>query len=206
MDDADRQVIDELFAKIAEVERRSPRRDLEADRLIAAQIARQPNAPYFLAQAVVALERALERAQDRLQELERQATQRSSGTFSSGAFGSRFEPGRRAPSPGHTPWSAGYRQPSYAYARGGSGFLAGAAQTAMGVAGGVLLGSLITDLLDGDDALAAGLPPGGDDSTAADSRSFADDGDPDDGRSYDDRSFDDGSCEGGGLDDFGGDF
>jgi hypothetical protein len=40
-------------------------------------------------------------------------------------------------------------------ARPGGGFLAGAAQTAMGVAGGLLLGNAIAELIQGDEAKAA---------------------------------------------------
>jgi hypothetical protein len=39
--------------------------------------------------------------------------------------------------------------------RGGGGFLAGAAQTAMGVAGGVLLGNMIADAFGGGDEAKA---------------------------------------------------
>ena len=39
--------------------------------------------------------------------------------------------------------------------RQGGGFLAGAAQTAMGVAGGVLLGNAIAGMFGGDEAQAA---------------------------------------------------
>ncbi len=39
--------------------------------------------------------------------------------------------------------------------RGGGGFLAGAAQTAVGVAGGVMLGSFLADMLTPDAAMAA---------------------------------------------------
>lgn len=52
-------------------------------------------------------------------------------------------------------------------ARGG-GFLAGAAQTAMGVAGGVLLGNAIAGMLGGDEAQAA-EEPAASDTGAADS-------------------------------------
>jgi hypothetical protein len=38
---------------------------------------------------------------------------------------------------------------------GGGGFLAGAAQTAMGVAGGLLLGNAIAGMFSGDEAQAA---------------------------------------------------
>jgi hypothetical protein len=60
-----------------------------------------------------------------------------------------------------------YRQ-DYAVG-GGGGFLAGAAQTALGVAGGVLLANMITGAFDGDpasaseaDADSADLGDGGD--------------------------------------------
>lgn len=46
-------------------------------------------------------------------------------------------------------------QPGMMGGRGGGGFLAGAAQTAMGVAGGVLLGNAIAGMFDGNEAQAA---------------------------------------------------
>ncbi len=46
--------------------------------------------------------------------------------------------------------------PRYARARQGGGFLAGAAQTAVGVAGGVLLGNALAGLFGGDAQAAEG--------------------------------------------------
>ncbi|WP_294644461.1 DUF2076 domain-containing protein [uncultured Aureimonas sp.] len=49
-------------------------------------------------------------------------------------------------------------QPGMMGGRGGGGFLAGAAQTAMGVAGGVLLGNAIAGMFEGNEAHAAEAP------------------------------------------------
>lgn len=111
----------------------------------------------------------------------------SGGGFFSSLFGSNSQPARPAPRgmsngmaggiatgaaapaamPGQpqagprNPWgqqqAQGYGQGYGQPARGG-GFLAGAAQTAMGVAGGVLLGSAIAGMLSGDEAQAAEDP------------------------------------------------
>lgn len=49
-------------------------------------------------------------------------------------------------------------RPGFGGGFGGGGFLAGAAQTAMGVAGGVLLGNAIAGMFGGDEAKAAEAP------------------------------------------------
>lgn len=164
MDAEERRVIEELFGKLAEVERRSGQREPEADALIARLAARQPGATYYMAQAIVAQERALEAAQARIADLEERArTPQSSGGFLSGLFGmpagdrAPREASRRETSPTQSvggPWGAspGYRG---GYGRGGGGFLAGAAQTAVGVAGGVMLGSFLADMLTPDAAIAS---------------------------------------------------
>jgi hypothetical protein len=140
-----------------------------------------------MAQTIVVQEQALNEAQRRIEELEYQLSSRpaSGGGFFSSLFGSNSQPARPAsrgmssgmaggmatgapaaqpsqPQAGpRNPWGQqqaqgfgqGYGQP----ARGG-GFLAGAAQTAMGVAGGVLLGNAIAGMLSGDEAQAAEDP------------------------------------------------
>ncbi len=161
----ERRVIEDLFHKLAEVDRRSGLREPEADALVAQLAARQPGAAYYMAQAIVAQERALEAAQARIQELEERArAPQSSGGFLSGLFGmpsgsaALRNAGPRSsrpevPSAGG-PWGStgGYGQ---SHGRGGGGFLAGAAQTAVGVAGGVMLGSFLADMLTPDAAMAA---------------------------------------------------
>jgi hypothetical protein len=132
MDRDDRNAIANLFERLREVERRNPRRDAQAEAFIREQIAAQPSAPYYLAQTVVVQQQALEAAQERIAGLEAQG----------GGGGRGFRPG--------------YDDRAQPWGVGGGGFLAGAAQTAMGVAGGVLLGNMIAGaLFGGNDAQAA---------------------------------------------------
>jgi hypothetical protein len=152
MNTDERQVIDDLFDKLERVGREAPPRDPDADNHIHARIARNPGAPYLMAQTLVAQQQALEEAYHRMQDLERQLEERPSGGFLDGLFGSA-----RPRSRGHDRGFA--RQPAAAYGqpqRGG--FLGGAAQTAMGVAGGVVLGSMLASMLT-PDAAAAAEPP-----------------------------------------------
>lgn len=132
MNERDRDAIEGLFDRIARVEQRSPPRDRGAEALIRAKIDERPSAPYYMAQTIIAQEKALNEAQARIEELE-------------GSYDPRR--GRRAAGP----WD-------YAPGFGGGGFLAGAAQTAMGVAGGVLLGNMLADWLTPDEAAAQDMP------------------------------------------------
>ncbi len=158
MDHQDRQAIEQLFGKIAQVERQSTPPDTQAAEFIRSQIARQPNAPYYMAQTIVVQEQALSAAQGRIQQLEHELASRPTG--GGGFLSSLFGGGQARPQP-HQPYQP---QPMHgmpphmapgmsqmAPGRGG-GFLAGAAQTAMGVAGGVLLGNMLADAFGGDDA------------------------------------------------------
>lgn len=176
MDNNDRQAIDGLFGKLAQVEGQAAPRDAEAEHFIADRIARQPGAPYFMAQTIVIQEQALNAAQARIQELEQRPQQ--GGGFLSRMFGGGAAPApvtRRPPAQGYGaqgygaqggPFQSGGRQmPGQ-----GGGFLAGAAQTAMGVAGGVLLGNAVMGMF-GNEAQAA--PPPAEDGQEED---FADAG------------------------------
>ncbi|QFR34082.1 DUF2076 domain-containing protein [Ancylobacter sp. TS-1] len=209
MNDQDRQAIDGLFAKLAEAERLSGPRDPQAEGFIAERIAGQPAAPYLMAQTIVMQDYALQQAQARIEELERQAEEArqaqeqearpaGGGGLFGGLFGSGQPPARRSPVPsmpraaGGAPANAipadaspawrtgapvagapqagpfgnqpgmqpgqpgGFGRPGFG--GGGGGFLAGAAQTAMGVAGGVLLGSAIAGMFGGSEAKAAEAP------------------------------------------------
>ncbi|MGO4625226.1 DUF2076 domain-containing protein [Ensifer sp. 2YAB10] len=167
MDRNDQQAIDGLFSKLAQAERQSALRDAQADRFIQERIGQQPGAPYYMAQTIVVQEQALEAAQRRIDELEAQSTQsQQRGGFFSSMFRSNAAPQRQAPQqPGYgsaapgSPWgnqNQAYGQPMQQ--RTGGGFLAGAAQTAMGVAGGVLLGNAIAGMFGGNEAQAAAAP------------------------------------------------
>ena len=170
MDRNDRQAIEDLFDKLATVERQSPQRDAESEAFIRDKIARQPGAPYYMAQTIVIQEQALAAAEARLAELEAQAVQTSpaNGGFFGSLFSDRSQPVR---STGSVPRVGSPNLESMnAQHRGGGGFLAGAAQIALSVAGGVLLGNAIAGMLGGHEAKAAepAADKGGDDKGAED--------------------------------------
>jgi uncharacterized protein len=155
MDQKERRIIDDLFARLGEAESRAGPRDAEAEGLIGHHLRDQPAAPYYMAQAIVVQQEALTNAQARIEQLERELTERpAGGGFLGGLFGGEREPApapQRGTGPRQGPWSP-------PYGRGG-GFLAGAAQTAMGVAGGVLIANALADLLAPDQAAAAEPAP-----------------------------------------------
>lgn len=163
MNDHERQLIDSLFARLRRVESQSPPRDPEAMRLIADHIRAQPAAAYYLAQTVIAQEQALESAQTRLTELERELYGRGGGGFLTSLAAAREHRHRSSPHQSYRagPWPGPGGSRRYGYGAGvrtqgaGGGFLAGAAQTAVGVAGGMTVGHFIADAFLGDAASAA---------------------------------------------------
>jgi uncharacterized protein len=162
MDRNDKTAIEALFGKLEEVERQAPPRDIESESFIHERIRRQPGSPYFMAQTIIVQEQALRGAQERIAELEAQAAQTSSRaarTPTSGISVPRIGRGSGAGSQ-----------------RAGGGFLAGAAQTAMGVAGGLLLGNALGGMFGSSDAAAADSGHGAQDAPA-DEAGFEDDGD-----------------------------
>ena len=167
MDQTERQIIDDLFAKLRQAESQSGPRDPQAEAHIRDTIARQPAAPYLMAQAIVMLEQALAASHARNEELEQQLRERPAS--SGGIFGGLFGGGSRpAPAPqraANSPWGGQQQAPAYgdprvaAYAnpnnqRPGGGFMAGAMQTAAGVAGGMLIGSALSSMFSGGEAMA----------------------------------------------------
>lgn len=176
MENQDRQAIEGLFNRLSEVERQAGPRDAEAEGFIRERISRQPAAPYLMAQTIVMQDYALQQAQARIEQLEQEAQERPAGGggFLSGMFGGGSPAPRRTasvPPAGRSPIGAramgapgagmsgagmpGAGMPGAAMAPQGGGFLAGAAQTAMGVAGGVLLGNAIGGMFGGGEAKAA---------------------------------------------------
>jgi uncharacterized protein len=130
MNRADRGAIEDLFERLAKVEQQTPDRDSEAEAFIRDSLRTQPAAPYYMAQTIVVQERALAEAEKQLGQAQRVA-RHSRGAVS----------------------GIGRAEPS-----AGPGFLAGAAQTAFGVTGGVLLGNLLSSMMSGgkDQAQAQG--------------------------------------------------
>lgn len=156
MDATERQVIDELFGKVKMAENQTGPRDNEAAAYISNHVTKQPAAPYYMAQAIIIQEEALKAAQARIEELEQQAVRQSSGGFLGGLFGTGKPPvpmQRRTPS--IDPRIAAYTSPQGPYqGQRRGGFLAGAMETAVGVAGGMLLANAIGSLFTSDAAAA----------------------------------------------------
>jgi uncharacterized protein len=163
VDQTERQVIDELFGKLRQVERQVPQRDADAEAHIRQQVRGLPAAPYYMAQAILVQERALANMQARVQELERQLAERpAGGGFLSGLFGG--DPQQTAPAPqrpmapvhhGMTPPGIGAGGSPWGV-RPGGGFFAGAMQTALGVAGGVLVADALSTAFAGGDNAVTG--------------------------------------------------
>ena len=164
MDRNDKAAIEALFGKLDEVERQAAPRDGDAEAFIQDRIRHQPGAPYFMAQTIIVQEQALRSAQERIAELEAPPAQsaqpwsRAARAPTSGMSVPRIGPGSGAGSQ-----------------RAGGGFLAGAAQTAMGVAGGLLLGNALAGIFGSSDAAAADSENAAQDAPA-DEAGFEDDG------------------------------
>lgn len=193
----DRNAIEGLFEKLAEVERDGPPRDGEAEALIRRRLSEQPGASYYMAQTILVQEEALRLARQRIDELEREAS-RPQGGFLDGLFGDSSRDRRparqerqdwRQTTRERGPWD---RQDDNR--GGGGGFLAGAAQTALGVTGGILLGQMIGSVFSAGAAQASEAPA--DPGAAADNRQYD---------SPEDTGGDAGFDDGGGFD-MGGDF
>lgn len=159
MQNSEQHLIDNLFERLKTAETQPSARDAEAEKLISTHIQSQPAAPYYMAQALIIQEAALTKLNDRVNELEQQLASQpkpSSGSFLAGLFGG----GSSSPKSQAIPGQANYRsaqepsppsqQTQAQHAAGNtprsSGFLGGALQTAAGVAGGVVLGNMLTGL------------------------------------------------------------
>jgi len=152
----EQQLINGLFQRLKQAEQQNGQRDAQAERQIAELVKQQPAAPYYMAQSMLIQEAALKRMQARVQELENQLAQQQSqqpasggGSFLSGLFGGNKNP----PAQPAQNWGAPpvqqqpqqYASPAPTASRG-SGFMAGALQTAAGVAGGVVIADMLTSM------------------------------------------------------------
>ena len=183
MSPEERQLLTGLFDRI-QGSANVPR-DPEAEALIANAIRTQPYAPYFLTQAVLVQNQALEAANKKLEDLQAQLNslqpqgQPQGGGFLS-SLGSIFGGGPSAPPPEPPrpaqplpggPWGRPQQAQPQSYPprgapwggppSGGGGFLSGALQSAAGVAGGVLLADSIRNLFGGRGGGLGGLGMGG---------------------------------------------
>lgn len=145
----DQRAIEDLFDRLENVERNSAPRDEEAEALIREKLRQNPGAAYFMAQTIIVQEAALREQQAQLEQAE-QRQERGRGGFLDSIFGGgnndeqRRQPARQYQQPQQAPVEG--RRGPWGGQPGGGGFLAGAAQTALGVTGGVLLGSAIAGM------------------------------------------------------------
>ena len=166
-DDANR-LIDQLFDRIKEAEKQTGERDSHAEAHINKRLVQQPSAPYYMAQTIIMQEAALKRLHSKVTQLEKkQAEKPSSGGFLSGLFGHEEVPqdtatktqsgwGNGSASQGRQGFSKNTAQAQGQSNQGqsnqgqssssGRGFLGGALQTAAGVAGGVVVGSMLMNM------------------------------------------------------------
>lgn len=172
MNPEERQLVDELFERLARLE--SAPRDPEAQGAIAKGLSRAPNAIYPLVQTVLLQDEALKRAADRIAELEGSAgAQQNQGGFLDSMRGAVFGQQQRsgsvpsvpASNPDRPAWNTGAvlqgdpRSPPpipQADPRalqgggfGGGSFLGTAAAAAAGVVGGSLLMNSLGGMLGG---------------------------------------------------------
>jgi Uncharacterized protein conserved in bacteria len=202
MQSEEQRLIDGLFSRLKNAEAQSAPRDANAEGVIAQHIQAQPAAPYYMAQTILIQEAAIKQLNEQIQTLnqqvaELQSSKQSSGGFLAGLFGGTQTASRvNDPIPGAQNYGrpgvapqAGYAAPqsqNYAPGRSGGGFMAGALQTAAGVAGGVVLGNMLMNMFSGTHPQEIvniieepPVPDANDFSQAADSQFLPDDGSSD---------------------------
>lgn len=164
MQNEEQQLIDNLFSRLKQAETQSGPRDAGAEQLIKQHLQSQPGAPYYMSQAILIQEAALKKLNAQVADLEnrlaqaqqqqQQAPQQSSGGFLSSLFGGGSR--QSAPQQQQPVWGSAPQQPQQQYAQPqqqyaapparGTGFLGGALQTAVGVAGGVVMADMLTSM------------------------------------------------------------
>ena len=186
----ERQLIDDLFARLAGLEN-SPR-DAGAERAIAEAAQRAPHALYALVQTVLVQDEALKQAEARIRDLSGEAAEPAGGGFLDtmrNTLGGRGSvPSVRAGTPDPR-WNTGgvlsQSQPASPFnaqpqpqAQGGPSFLGTAAATAAGVIGGSMLFNALGGMFGGhntgnamadvprDQGASSGSPWGGNDNAA----------------------------------------
>jgi hypothetical protein len=122
----EKRLIDALFRKLSETAAQSGPRDREVEAIIDRHVERLPGATYYMAQVIIVQHEALKQAEKRIDALEG----RGRGSFLP------QQPARQAPN----------RSVQHPSGQSGGGFLASAAQTALGIGGGILLANASMDL------------------------------------------------------------
>ena len=158
----ERQLVDELFARLARLE--TAPRDAQAERAIAEGLARAPNAIYPLVQTVLVQDEALKRADARIREITGEDANAPAGGFLDSmrqAFTGRAS-ATSVPSvrqgASDPRWNNGGAVVPGAPSPGGS-FLGTAAASAAGVIGGALLLNTISSMFSHHGNAFAAIPP-----------------------------------------------
>ena len=141
MNQNDKAMIDKLFEQLGKAAEQTTNRDPGADTYIRQRVQQQPDLMYNMVQTLILQQKALQNAKTQLDNLQRQ------------------DGGKQAPALAQT------ETPSQ-----GQSFLAGAAETTVGVAGGIFLADAVGSIFDSvdydvaadaaDDAYEAGLEDG----------------------------------------------
>lgn len=163
MQNEEQRLIEGLFQRLKQAEQQSGARDGQADHLIGEFVRQQPSAPYYMTQSILIQEAALKRLHAQIQDLQNEVaslknsqSQQSGGSFLSSLFGGGKSQPQQPPQqqpPQQQPvnnWNNAQQPPSPGYAQPAAprsgGFMAGALQTAAGVAGGVVLADMLTSM------------------------------------------------------------
>jgi hypothetical protein len=150
----EQRLIEGLFQRLKQTEQQTGARDAQAERLISEYARQQPAAAYYMTQSILIQEAALKRLHAQVQELQNEVAalktqQPASGGFLSSLFGGGKTPPQPATQYGaSSPQTAApvYAQQSSPAPSRTGGFMAGALQTAAGVAGGVVLADMLTSM------------------------------------------------------------
>jgi len=231
----ERNLLQDLAGKIAQTP--APPRDPEAEDFIRKNIGSRPDALYLMTQTVLIQNLALQQAQQQIQALQQRVSQPAPVSPGGSFLGAQAGRPPGYAQPGGQPYSPPppqYAPPAQSVPNPGGGpssFLRGAAQTAAGVAGGVLAADAISSLFGhhggfgGFGGGSMGMPveevvnnyyetPGSDmraeesgdyRDNVSDQDQYVDQDQLDDGAQYQDASYDSGD-DGGGFDDSGDNF
>ncbi|XBC43474.1 MAG: DUF2076 domain-containing protein [Buchnera aphidicola (Meitanaphis flavogallis)] len=169
MNTDEKKLIEDLFFRLHQTEIQSPNRDNIAEELIKNLLEKYPNSPYYMAQTILVQETAIKKLNDKVSELEshvlkdKKDKKNVSIGFLSNLFGTKKNQSvsetysnssinplhNRAFDSNTSPFSSQTRSGTLSQigaANNTGGFFSGALQTATGVAGGVVMANMLTNL------------------------------------------------------------
>ncbi|PPI86258.1 DUF2076 domain-containing protein [Candidatus Pantoea edessiphila] len=149
----EKNLIEKLFQRLQKAEENSSVRDCEAEKLIQDCISKQPISPYYMVQTILIQEAALNKLNQEILKLKNeifqlQMNQNKDKSFLGRLFNSN-QTAQSAPTNNLHPFTEANNSfvPSNMQARNStSSFMSGALQTAVGVAGGVVIGNMLSNM------------------------------------------------------------